>query len=79
MWLMCAAMERKIPMGTSYAVWTGIGAIGTTMLGIMIFGEPFLWSRIFFVLLIVTGLVGLKLSSPEHVTTIPPAEHSQEG
>jgi len=55
--------QRVIPMGTAYAVWTGIGAVGTFVLGILIFGEAVNFARFFFVGLIVAGILGLKLSS----------------
>ena len=55
--------QRVIPMGTAYAVWTGIGAVGTFALGILVFGEPANFARYFFVALIVVGILGLKLSS----------------
>ena len=55
--------QRTIPMGTAYAVWTGIGAVGAFVLGILFFGEPASLARIFFVGLIVMGIVGLKLSA----------------
>jgi quaternary ammonium compound-resistance protein SugE len=55
--------QRTIPMGTAYAVWTGIGAAGTFLLGIALFGEPATLARFFFVGLIVVGIVGLKLVS----------------
>lgn len=55
--------QRTIPMGTAYAVWTGIGAVGTFVLGIYIFSEPANFARFFFVGLIVVGIVGLKLAS----------------
>ena len=54
---------RTIPMGTAYAVWTGIGAAGTFILGILIFGEPAQTVRFVCVGLIVIGIVGLKLAS----------------
>jgi len=56
--------QRVIPMGTAYAVWTGIGAVGTFALGILVFGEPANFARYFFVALIVAGILGLKLASP---------------
>jgi quaternary ammonium compound-resistance protein SugE len=56
--------QRTIPMGTAYAVWTGIGAVGTFILGLMLFGEPATLARFFFVGLIVLGIIGLKLVSP---------------
>lgn len=55
--------QRVIPMGTAYAVWTGIGAVGAFVLGILVFGEPATFARYFFVGLIVVGILGLKLSS----------------
>lgn len=54
--------QRTIPMGTAYAVWTGIGAVGTFVLGILIFSEPTTLARWFFVGLIVVGILGLNLS-----------------
>jgi quaternary ammonium compound-resistance protein SugE len=57
--------QRTIPMGTAYAVWTGIGAVGAFLLGIWLLGEPATLARFFFVGLIVVGIVGLKLSSAE--------------
>ena len=55
--------QRTIPMGTAYAVWTGIGAVGAFVLGIWLLGEAATLARFFFVGLIVVGIVGLKLSS----------------
>jgi quaternary ammonium compound-resistance protein SugE len=54
--------QRTIPMGTAYAVWTGIGAVGTFVLGVLLFAEPASFARWFFVALIVTGIIGLKLA-----------------
>jgi quaternary ammonium compound-resistance protein SugE len=56
--------QRSIPMGTAYAVWTGIGAVGTFLLGILIFGEPATFTRYLFVGLIIIGIIGLKVASP---------------
>ena len=55
---------RTLPVGTAYAVWTGVGAVGTVILGIVIFGEPATAGRLFAVFLIVAGVVGLKLVTP---------------
>ncbi len=55
---------RAIPMGTAYVVWTGIGAVGTVILGIVLFDEPKNVVRLAFIALIILGIVGLKLSSP---------------
>jgi quaternary ammonium compound-resistance protein SugE len=54
--------QKSIPMGTAYAVWTGIGAVGTFIVGILLFKDPATIIRIVSVTLIVIGLVGLKLS-----------------
>lgn len=54
---------RSLPAGTVYAVWVGIGAVGTAMVGIVLLGEPASLARMFSILLIVMGIVGLKLSS----------------
>ena len=55
--------QRSIPMGTAYAVWTGIGAVGAFAIGLLVFNEPATLARFFFVGLIVVGIVGLKLAS----------------
>lgn len=55
--------QKSIPIGTAYAVWTGIGAVGTFALGIVVFSEPASLARFFFVGLIVVGIVGLRLAS----------------
>lgn len=54
---------RAIPMGTAYAVWTGIGAAGTALLGIILFGEPGGILRLSCIALIVLGIAGLKLTA----------------
>ena len=54
---------RTIPVGTAYAIWTGIGAVGAASLGILAFGEPATAVRLTCIALIVAGVVGLKLSS----------------
>jgi quaternary ammonium compound-resistance protein SugE len=53
---------RVLPLGTAYAVWTGIGTIGTAILGIALFHEPMTASRIAFIGLIVVGILGLKIA-----------------
>lgn len=55
--------QKTIPMGTAYAVWTGIGAVGTFVLGLFLFSEAATLARFFFVGLIVIGIVGLKFAS----------------
>ena len=54
--------QRHIPMGTAYAVWTGIGAAGTFVLGIFLYGDPVGAMRVFSVLLIISGVILLKLT-----------------
>ncbi|MDX2142371.1 MAG: multidrug efflux SMR transporter [Rhodospirillaceae bacterium] len=61
-WFLSQAV-KTIPLGTAYAVWTGIGAIGTAIIGIALFGDPATAARLFFLALIVAGIVGLKLVS----------------
>ena len=55
---------KQLPIGTAYAVWTGIGAVGTALIGIFFLGEPKAIARILSILLIVAGIVGLKIFSP---------------
>ena len=55
---------RSLPLGTAYAVWTGIGTVGTVILGIILFGESASAPRLVSVALIVAGIVGLKLATP---------------
>lgn len=54
--------QRQIPMGTAYAVWTGIGAVGTLIVGILFYGEPSTAMRLGSASLIVLGIIGLKLA-----------------
>jgi quaternary ammonium compound-resistance protein SugE len=56
---------RTLPLGTAYAVWTGIGTAGTVIAGILLLGETASFTRLFCVLLIVAGIVGLKLVTPD--------------
>ena len=55
---------RSLPLGTAYAIWTGIGAIGTAILGIVLFAEPAAALRLVCIGMIAAGIVGLKLVSP---------------
>lgn len=55
---------KSLPVGTSYAVWVGVGAVGTAILGMVLFGEPATAGRLVSLGLIVAGIVGLKLASP---------------
>ena len=54
---------RDLPVGTAYAVWTGIGAIGTVIVGIYLLGDPATAGRLISIALILLGIIGLKLSS----------------
>jgi quaternary ammonium compound-resistance protein SugE len=62
--ILLAAAVKHLPIGTAYAVWTGIGAVGTALLGILLFGEPRDAARLLCIALIVAGILGLKLVSP---------------
>lgn len=55
---------RTLPLGTAYTVWTGIGAVGTVIFGIILFGEPATAGRLACIALIVAGIVGLKITAP---------------
>ena len=61
-WCLARAL-REIPLGTGYAVWVGIGAVGTAIAGVLLFSEPATWPRAFCVGLILAGIIGLKLTS----------------
>ena len=60
-WFLALAV-KTLPIGTSYAVWTGIGAVGAVILGIVLFNEQVSVLRILFILLILSGIIGLKLT-----------------
>lgn len=57
--------SRQIPLGTAYAVWTGIGAAGTAAIGIIWFKDPATFWRIVFLVTLIGSIIGLKLASPE--------------
>ena len=61
--VLLAIALKTLPVGTGYAVWTGIGAVGTAILGIVLFGEPATAGRLACIGLIVAGIVGLKLAT----------------
>ncbi len=69
--LMCLAISmyllvrvtQVLPIGTAYAVWTGIGAVGTVVVGILLFKEPATFWRIFFITTLIASIIGLKLVS----------------
>jgi quaternary ammonium compound-resistance protein SugE len=62
-WLLAIAL-RTIPLGTGYAIWTGIGAVGTAIAGMILFDESRDAVRVLCILLIVAGIAGLKLATP---------------
>jgi quaternary ammonium compound-resistance protein SugE len=62
-WLLGIAM-KDLPLGTAYAVWVGVGAIGTAILGIVLLGEPANAGRLVSLGLILAGIIGLKLATP---------------
>ena len=62
MFLLAQAV-REIPIGTGYAIWTGIGSVGAAALGIMLFAEPITAARVFFLAMIVSGILGLKFAA----------------
>lgn len=61
MWLLAIA-ARTLPIGTAYAVWVGIGAAGTTLLGVVLFREPLGLARGFFLALLIVAILGLRLT-----------------
>ena len=68
---------KSLPVGSAYEIWVGVGAVGTVLLGILLFGESANPARMISVALIVVGIVGLKLSTPTEPPT-PPAESREE-
>src|SRR5688572_8106153 len=63
LWLLGIAM-KSLPVGTSYAVWVGVGAVGTVILGIILLGEAANAARLICVAFIIAGIIGLKLATP---------------
>ncbi|MFA6834165.1 MAG: SMR family transporter, partial [Bacteroidaceae bacterium] len=55
---------QSLPLGTAYAIWTGIGAVGSVLIGIFIFKEPATFTRLFFICTLIISVIGLKLSTP---------------
>ena len=81
LWLLGLAM-RSLPVGTAYAVWVGVGAIGTVLLGILLFGDAASPARLVSVSLIIAGVVGLKLATPHEQARgneMKPAPESKAG
>lgn len=60
-----AQATKVLPLGTAYAVWTGIGALGALVVGILLFKEPATAARIFFAALLLVGILGLKFTAGE--------------
>ena len=54
---------KTLPLGTAYAIWTGIGAVGSVAVGILVFREPVTAARMVFTVLLLTGIIGIKLTS----------------
>ncbi|MGB3774516.1 MAG: multidrug efflux SMR transporter [Leeuwenhoekiella sp.] len=61
--LLLLKVSRELPIGTAYGVWTGIGAVGTVLVGIFIFKEPATFWRLFFISTLIISIVGLKVVS----------------
>ena len=55
---------QTLPIGTAYAVWTGIGAVGTAVIGILVFKDPASFWRVFFIVTLIASIIGLKVVSP---------------
>jgi quaternary ammonium compound-resistance protein SugE len=64
--VLLALAVKTLPIGTAYAVWTGIGAVGAVILGIVLFGDPATPARLLCVALIFAGIIGLKLTGGSH-------------
>jgi quaternary ammonium compound-resistance protein SugE len=63
--LLLSRAARELPIGTAYAVWTGIGAAGTALIGILLYKEPTTALRLFFLGTLVASIIGLKFATPE--------------
>jgi quaternary ammonium compound-resistance protein SugE len=61
--LLLIKATKELPIGTAYAVWTGIGAVGTVLMGIFVFEEPATFWRLFFIITLIASIVGLKMVS----------------
>lgn len=64
---------KSLPVGSAYAVWVGVGAVGTVLLGVILFGESASPARMISVAMIVAGIIGLKVATPTEPPT-PPTE-----
>lgn len=63
LWLLGIAV-KSLPIGTAYSIWVGVGAVGTVILGIVLFGEPANAFRLISVAFIIVGIIGLKIAAP---------------
>ena len=61
--LLLVKATHNLPIGTAYAVWTGIGAVGTVLVGILVFKEPAGFWRLFFIVMLIGSIIGLKMVS----------------
>lgn len=61
--LLLMKATQTLPLGTAYAVWTGIGAVGTVLIGIFLFNEPATFWRLFFIFTLIASIIGLKVVS----------------
>lgn len=61
--LLLVKVTQELPIGTAYAVWTGIGAVGTVLIGIFVFKEPATFWRLFFIITLIISIIGLKVVS----------------
>lgn len=61
--LLLVKVTQQLPIGTAYAVWTGIGALGTVLIGIIIFKEPATFWRLLFIMTLIASIIGLKVVS----------------
>ncbi|AYZ11752.1 MULTISPECIES: DMT family transporter [Chryseobacterium] len=64
--LLLIKATQTLPIGTAYAVWTGIGAVGTALMGIIFFKDPVSFWRVFFIITLIGSVVGLKAVSSSH-------------
>ncbi len=71
--LLLSLAVRTLPLGTAYAIWTGVGAVGAVTMGIAVFGEPASVPRLLCVGLIVAGVVGLKVTTPDEARSEDPS------
>ncbi|MDR2698108.1 MAG: QacE family quaternary ammonium compound efflux SMR transporter [Candidatus Methanoplasma sp.] len=62
-YLLDCGLKRGIPVGSGYAVWVGVGGIGGIVMGIIVFGDSMLWSRLMFAAIIIIGIIGVELTS----------------